>query len=387
MNKLKGKNIVLSVKLLMLLALLCASPPAPSLAAAPLSMSTSLIDVLHHSHIFGHAAVTLSTSGKRAAVTVNGFGCDDAARRKQAVAAARVLVNSAPAQFTTIFVRYLDSPAAVPYCEVLVNVRDITSLAVGTARLDDILSQLSVVYVQPGQSASQVLDQYLGAAEKQMDLGNFWEAEQIVDAATAVSGRVPEGSSGRFTRDMINLADSFDCWGDSDRAERILRQLIDHRIGLGNLADADGDRSVQHLCDLFTSNKRYQDAETFLQSLLANPALSQTANPQRYAANMERLALIHSRMGQYDQAGSELAAATTVLQGQVGEYSSNLARCYEEMADILTNQGKRDDARASLMRARSIYDHAIVSRIASERIDYQIYNAHVKQIEEKLRRL
>jgi hypothetical protein len=57
------------------------------------------------------------------------------------------------------------------------------------------------------------------------------------------------------------------------------------------------------------------------------------------------------------------------------------------MADILTNQGKRDDARASLMRARSIYDHAIVSRIASERIDYQIYNAHVKQIEEKLRRL
>lgn len=359
-----------------LLALLIGFEPASA---------ATIGEVLNRSHIFTHCS--LAVLGRQALITVYSPG-DESSRRKQAVAAARLLVNNAPAQFTTIFVRYYDNAGAVSYCEVIVNTRDITSLSVGTARLDDILSQLSVIYAQSGESAAQIFDKYLGAAEKQMDLGNFWEAEQIVDAASATHGTPADtNTSSRFTRDMLNLADSFDCWGDPDRAERILRRLLEHRSSVGNLADLDGDRSVQHLFDLLMANKRYQDAETFLQTMLGNPSLAADCQPALYAANLERMALCHGRMGRNEQSAGEFAQAISILQSHGGEYSSRLARCLEEMADSLASQGKSADARASLLRARSIYDHAIVSRSPAERIDYQLYSAHVKQIEEKLKRL
>lgn len=376
--------------------------------AAPLNVS----EALSRSHVFAHE--NFSAVGKRALVTVPSFSGDETAKRKLAVAAARIIANSAPAQFTCVFVRYGDTNSKSPYCEVIVSIRDITSLSVGTSRLDDILTQLSVVCVQSGETGSHILDQYLGAAEKQMNAGNFWEAEQIVDQGLASAGNNSgsttglntafdsgqggalsntinigdnPGTNARYARDMLTLADNFDCWGDPDRAERILRQLIDHRLTVGTLNDADGSRSIQHLCDLLIADKRYQDAETFVRNLLS-ASITKETNPEAYAENIERLAQIHTAMGQFDQAASEYdEAIATIEKGNGGAYGSRLARCLEELADCQARQGKKVEARSTLLRARSIYDHAIVSRIASERIDYQVYNAHVKQIEEKLRRL
>jgi hypothetical protein len=74
------------------------------------------------------------------------------------------------------------------------------------------------------------------------------------------------------------------------------------------------------------------------------------------------------------------------LKEQGGE-NPRLAQAFEKMGDLYRSQGKRSDALTYYKRARAIYDKAVVSRKMAEKIDYQVYNAHLRQIDDKLKQL
>ncbi len=345
----------------------------------------NLESALHRSHVFASRhSPRVKLIEKQAMVEVFHMPPDQTARRKAAIAAARVLVNYAPAQFATVSVKFYDGANPSSYSDVIVNARDITSLSSGTTTMDELAANVPVIDIAPGDTQATMFNKYLGAAEKQIDQGHYWEAEQIVDSTSRAHG-LPSEAASRFTKDMISLADGFDNWGDPDRAEKVLRKIIDQRDISNNLSDSDADRSIRHLVDLLIDGKRYKEAEELLSKLLNNPSLSQSANPQAYANNLERMAICHIRTGQYAQAETELNQVLAIKQRSGGESSPAIAQTLEGMADLYKSQGKRAEALSYYKRARSIYDHAVVNRKSGEKMDYQAYNAHLKQIDDKLK--
>lgn len=364
-------------------ALVICSTFAPSLKA---ETSSGLTAALHKARVFPPSAgAVASLLDRQAVVEVFHSQPDEAARRKLAILAARALVNYAAGQFNTIAVKFYDQGGTASYSEIIVNSRDITSLVVGTIKLDELAASVSQVDIGPTDSKVSIFNKYLGAAEKQIDQGHFWEAEQIVDSAARIHGNPPE-TNGRFTRDMITLAQGFDTWGDPERAEAVLRKIVDHREATNSLNDSDADLSIQHLVDLLLEGKRYSEAEQLLTKLANNPSLSQAANPKAYAANLERLALCHIATAQYQKAESELNQVVTLKEGD-GESSISLAKTFESLGDLYRTQGKRGDAQNYYKRARAIFDHAVVSRKPNEKIDYQVYHARLRQLDDKLKQL
>jgi len=376
-----------STLVVFLLAFLFASLLASFNLAALADSDTNLDSALQRAHIFsGNQNAHAKLVDKQALIDVYHMAADQTARRKAAVAAARVLVNYAPAQFATVSVKFYQGSNTSSYCDVIVNARDITSLSAGTTSVDELAANVPLVDIAPGDSQASIFNKYLGAAEKQIDQGHFWEAEQIVDSVSRSHG-LPNEAAGRFTKDMISLADGFDNWGDPERAEKVLRKIIDHRDGANSLNDSDADRSIQHLVDLLIDAKRYKEADELLTKLLNNPSLSQSANPQAYANNLERLAFCHIKTGQYPQAETELNQVLSIKQQAAGDSSPATAQTLEGMGDLYKAQGKGNDARSLYKRARAIYDHAVVNRKGGEKMDYQVYNAHLKQIDDKLKQL
>jgi len=371
-----GKNICRA-----LLLLICVASNWPAQASA----SGNLDSALHRSRVFAsHQGARVKLIDKQALVEVFHMPADQTARRKAAISAARVLVNYAPAQFATVSVKFYDGANTSSYTDVIVNARDITSLSAGSTTIDELAANVPVVDIVAGDNQASMFNKYLGAAEKQIDQGHFWEAEQIVDSTSRAHG-LPSEAAGRFTKDMISLADGFDNWGDPERAEKVLRKIIDQRDGANSLSDSDADRSIRHLVDLLIDGKRYKEAEELLSKLLNNPSLSQSANPQAYANNLERLAICHIRTSQYPQAEAELNQVLAIKQQSGGESSPAIAQTLEGLADLYRSQGKRTEALSYYKRARSIYDHAVVNRKSGEKMDYQAYNAHLKQIDDKLK--
>ncbi|CAN5245655.1 hypothetical protein BH11CYA1_BH11CYA1_05400 [soil metagenome] len=348
--------------------------------------SSGLNEALHKARVFPPSSgARVSLINRQAVVEVFHNSGDALSRRKAAIYAARALVNYAAGQFNTVSVKFHDQGGTSSYSEVIVNARDITSLSVGTIKVDELAATVSQVDINQADSKADIFNKYLGAAEKQIDQGHFWEAEQIVDSAARTHGNPPE-TNGRFTKDMITLAEGFDTWGDPERAEAVLRKIVDHREATNSLNDADADRSVQHLVDLLIESKRYPEAEQLLTKLINNPSLSKTSNPQAYAANLERLAQCHIATAQYTQAEAELNEVVSLKESS-GEGGIALAKTFENLGDLYRTQGKRADAQSYYKRARAIFDHAVVSRKISEKIDYQTYHAHLRQIDDKLKQL
>jgi len=348
--------------------------------------ASGLTEALHKARVFPPSSgARASLVGRQAVIEVFHNSADAFSRRKAAISAARALVNYAAGQFNTVSVKFHEQSGSTSYSEVIVNARDITSLSVGTIKLDELAANVSQVDIGPADSKADIFNKYLGAAEKQIDQGHFWEAEQIVDSAARIHGNPPE-TNGRFTKDMITLAEGFDTWGDPERAEAVLRKIVDHRETTNSLNDADADRSVQHLVDLLLEGKRYAEAEQLLTKLVSNPSLSKSTNPQAYAANLERLAQCHIATAKYTEAESELNEVVSLKESS-GESSISLAKTFEGLGDLYRTQGKRADAQSYYKRARAIFDHAVVSRKLSEKIDYQTYHAHLRQIDEKLKQL
>jgi tetratricopeptide (TPR) repeat protein len=348
--------------------------------------NSGLTAALHKAKVFpASSGATVSLIDRQAVVEVFHVAADGAARRKAAIFAARALVNYAAGQFNTIAVKFYDQSGTASYSEIIVNARDITSLVVGTIKLDELAVAVSQVDISPSDSKVSIFNKYLGAAEKQIEQGHYWEAEQIVDSAARIHGNPPE-TNGRFTRDMISLAEGFDTWGDPERAEAVLRKIVDHREATNSLNDSDADLSIQHLVDLLLEGKRYSEAEQLLIKLASNPSLSQAANPRAYATNLERLALCHIATAQYPQAESELNQVVGLKESN-GESSISLANTFETLGDLYRIQGKRGDAQNYYKKARAIFDRAVVSRKPNEKIDYQVYHAHLRQLDDKLKKL
>ena len=369
---------------LLALSLAIAASTGPFTLCA-LADSAGLHHALESANVYhGNNGARVNLVDKQAVVEVFHYAADSTARRKAAIFAARALVNYAPAQFTTVAVKYFDGSSRANYSEIIVNARDITSLSVGTAKLEDLIAAVPQIDITSSDNQTSIFNKYLGAAEKQIEQGHFWEAEQMIDAVSRTHG-TPHDASGRFTKDMITLADGFDTWGDPDRSEKVLRKIVEHRETTNSLTDADADRSIEHLVDLLIDNKREKEAEELLTRLLNNPSLSQTSNPEAYAANLERLALCHLKLGQHEQAERELAQVIS-LKEQGGE-NPRLAQAFEKMGDVYRGQGKRNEALSYYKKARAIYDKAVVSRKMTEKIDYQVYNAHLRQIDDKLKQL
>ena len=153
----------------------------------------------------------------------------------------------------------------------------------------------------------------------------------------------------------------------------------------GNLDDADANRTIEHLANLYTSDKRFKEAEEMVQRMIANPALGESANPAAYANNLERLAVIHYKNKEYDKALGEFTKVVSLKKAQRGEQSPELAIAYEELGDTYKAQGQNSDAQSYFKMAHAIYDHAVVNRVRSDKMDYSVYYGHVKQLDEKLK--
>ncbi|MBS2007621.1 MAG: tetratricopeptide repeat protein [Cyanobacteria bacterium SZAS TMP-1] len=342
--------------------------------------------VLHHGRAFAGSSASYSVQliEKEGLIQVANYASRDARNRiKDAIFAARCLINYSPTQFTAVATRYLEPSSSAYYSEVLVTAKEITSLSVGTSTLEDLIKNAAVIDIGPQDNQTSILNKYLTVAEKQMSESNFWEAEQVVDAALRAVGTAPPDQS-RLTQDMLNLADGLDARGDLERAERVLKRVLDVRAQNGNLDDADAERTINHLTDLYVSDKRYGDAVEMLNRLMSNPALSQSANPRAYANNLERLAVCHYKSKNYDQALTELTQVVALRRQNAGEYSTALALALEELGDTYQAQGQTATARDNYKAAHAIYDHAVVSRSRAEKMDYQNYYAHVKQLDVKM---
>ncbi|MBS1999246.1 MAG: tetratricopeptide repeat protein, partial [Cyanobacteria bacterium SZAS LIN-2] len=86
----------------------------------------------------------------------------------------------------------------------------------------------------------------------------------------------------------------------------------------------------------------------------------------------------------YDQALTELTQVVALRRQNAGEYSTALALALEELGDTYQAQGQTATARDNYKAAHAIYDHAVVSRSRAEKMDYQNYYAHVKQLDVKM---
>jgi len=341
--------------------------------------------VLQRAKVFGlsGARFTGQIVEKEALVQVYNYPANSKNRLKDAIQVAKVLINFSPTQFMTVAVRYLDPSNSKYYDEIIIGNKDIVALSSGSCSFDDLVKSIQPIDIGPQDNQTSILNKYLVVAEKQIALNNYWEAEQIVDAALRAIGTAP-GDPARLTQDMLNLADGLDARGDLERAERVLKKVLEVRALSGRLNDPDADRTISHLTDLYLSDGRFVPAVDMLNRLLANPTLSLTANPEAYANNLERLGMCHFKNKDYAQSLTEFLQVVNLKRQQKGDRSTALAIALEELGDSYKAQGQTVDAMASYKEAHSIYDHAVVSSSRLDKMDYSIYTAHVKQLDQKL---
>jgi len=380
-----------------------ASISAVSIAAASISVAAAFVfsaaspviaqernqkleTALQHAHAFEGSGSRYSVQliEKEGIVQVSNYPATaPRGRVKDAILAARALINYSPTQFTTVAVRYLDPGNSRYYSEVVVTGKDITSLSVNTSTMDDLVKNARVIDIGAADNQTSILNKYLTIAEKQMTEYNYWEAEQMVDSALRAVGTPPSEQS-RLTQDMLTLANGLDARGDLERAEKVLRRVLDVRALNGRLDDEDAERTIDHLTELYISDQHYSDAVEMLNKLISNPNLSQLNNPVAFANNLERLGVCHYKSKNYDQALSEFSQVVVLKRSQKGENSPSLARALEELGDTYKAQGQSNDAQANYKLAHAIYDHAVVSNSRADKMDYAIYSAHVKQLDHKL---
>ena len=356
------------------------------LPAKPSNRVPKLESVLQHNHIFGHTGARYSVQiiEKDGLIQISGYPANTKARIKDAILAARALINYSPTQFTIVVTRYIDARSPNYFTAVIVTARDITSLSVGTSTMDDLIKSANVVDVGPQDNQTSILNKYLTIAEKQMVDGNYWEAEQIVDAALRAVGNAPNEQS-RLTQDMLTLAEGLDARGDLERAEHVLKKVLEVRTQNGRLDDPDAERTIDHLTDLYIGDKKYSEAQELLNRLISDPSLNESTNPTAYANNLERLGICHFKASNFDQALTEFTKVVALKRQQAGEDSPALAMALEELGDTYKAQGQTGTAQTYFKQAHAIYDHAVVSRNRKEKMDFPIYDAHVRKLDAKLK--
>ncbi len=320
--------------------------------------------------LFKGLSISTFTRGRQAVICV--YGYNGANYRLDAVQAARAVTAAYSGQFLTTAVRYYEKEQG--YKEVLLTSRDITSLEAGTIKAGELALQAQEVNIGSYDGTAVVFEKYLAAAESLIEKGSYFEAEQIVDSL----GPAPGGAAAdRFARDMLQLSQGFDTYGDLYRAARILEKVVDERKNAGTLLSADADLTVERLIDLYLADKRYSDAENLLKELVAKPEQGQARTN-----NLERLAVVQLRLGKNEEA---LSALNEVLKAREAGPVAALARTLENIGDAYRALGRKGDAQASYKRARAVYDKAVVATKREQRIDYQVYAGRVKQLDEKLK--
>jgi tetratricopeptide (TPR) repeat protein len=378
-----SRTLLAAIGVLTLIAILSSSQVRPAAAQV---RNQKLESALQHAHAFAGSGSRYSVQllEKEGLVQVSNYPLNPPKNRiKDAILAARALIKYSPTQFTNVSVRYVDPSNSNYYSEMIVTAKDITALSVGTSSMEDLIKAAMVIDVGAQDNQTSILNKYLLVAEKQMGENNYWEAEQVVDAALRAVGAPPSEQS-RLTQDMLNLADGLDARGDLERAERVLRRVLDVRALSGRLDDADAERTIDHLTALYISDKRYSDAIEMLNKLISNPNLSQLNNPVAFANNLERLGVCHYKSKNYDQAMSEFTQVVALKRQQKGDHSPSLAMALEELGDTYKAQGQNTDAQSNYKEAHAIYDHAVVSNNRIDKMDYAVYFAHVKQLDQKL---
>lgn len=354
-------------------ALTLGETPRPFVDHSPISVAARAVS---SRHIFKGASVNTSARDRQAIVVVHGYHGNN--QRVDAIQAARAVADSSPGAFLTISVRYQDG---AQYREYIVSAREITSLNAGTIKLPELASQIVEVNIGPGDNAQTHFEKYLTAAEGQIQKGNFWEAEQIVDSVSAVPGH----ASDRYARAMMTISQGFDAYGDLYRAAKILEKVIEQRKASGTMGGIDADLTVDRLVNLYTEDKRYKEAQALLQELIdATPASERKSNA--YANNLERLAVIKLRAGDNSEAEASLKDVLSI-RGTQSETNSAFARTLENLGDAHKAAGHRSEAQGMYKRAKSIYDKAVVNPKRDQQIDFQVYAGRVKQLEEKLKQL
>ena len=319
---------------------------------------------------------------RQAVVSVHGYPPQSANYRIDAVAAARSICGANEGKFLTVAVRYLDAYNSRSYRELIVSSRDITSLNAGTIKAYDLALQLPEISIQAQDSPVTIFEKYLAVAETQIDKANYWEAEQIVDS---VGGAPPGTNHTRYMRDMINLSQGFDSYGNLGKATSILERVVSQRREAGSLSSSEADATVQRLVDLYLQDNRYKEADSLLCEVI-NGTPAGARESESYANNLERLAVVRLRQGQNEDALKTFNEVLQLRESKV-ENAAASARTLENLGDAYKALGKRTEALGSYKRARSIYDKAVVSTKREGRIDYQVYAGRVKQLDEKLKRL
>ena len=374
-------------------------PQLKAMQASPDLGVTNLSRVLLHARVFKGASPTVLVSEKQAIVTINGYYArgDSILRRKDAVLAAKAIINYSPTQFAAVSVRYIEPASSGSYIEDIVSAREITSLTVGTIKLDDLANQIIELSVSAFDSPAALFNKYLTGVELAISRGDFWEAGVLVDAMPDS----PAGDLGRFTSDMLVLSSGFDSYGDSTRSTRFLVRAVSLLRQAGRLCDSQGDQLIERLVGLYLQDNRFEPAQSLLTGLLTE--IPASANQSMYCGNLERLALVYMKSGQAARAEAPLQEALTIRQA--AGVDANLAKTMESLGDVYAATGRRGDAQALYLKAKAIYDHAVVSRSVTSGaggvfgrsgsgsatgnsgtyMDFQVYRGHIKQLQEKLK--
>ena len=342
----------------------------------------NLAAILAKYKIFRGHSVSTIVRDRQAVVSVHGYPPQSANYRIDAVAAARAICGANEGKFLTVAVRYLDAYNSRSYRELIVSSRDITSLNAGTIKAYDLALQLPEISIQAQDSPVTIFEKYLAVAETQIDKANYWEAEQIVDS---VGGAPPGTNHTRYMRDMINLSQGFDSYGNLGKATSILERVVAQRREAGSLSSSEADATVQRLVDLYLQDNRYKEADSLLCEVI-NGTPAGARESESYANSLERLAVVRLRQGQNEDALKTFNEVLQLRESKV-ENAAASARTLENLGDAYKALGKRSEALGSYKRARSIYDKAVVSTKREGRMDYEVYAGRVKQLDEKLKRL
>jgi tetratricopeptide (TPR) repeat protein len=334
---------------------------------------------------YGYASCRLMN--KQAIVDVFHFKGDlNASARKLAISLAKVMVNYAPAQFYIVSVRFHGEANEYPYQEYIVASRDITSLNAGSINYADMVATLPGMRVEGVGALPDVAGRYINIADEMTVAGKYWEAEQVLTQLSR-EGMVRHETSSDYLTSLTSLANAFDNWGDPDKGEACL--LKAYELGNNEFLGFDQEamqHAVSALVKLQIQEQRYSLADEELRHILQRPEVLAGSDVGK-ASRAHYLTLLGHLQQKIGQLNDALAQGKVAWELRGGQQNAKTISLLEFLGDVSRDLGKTKEAKDYYRQAKSACDKAILAHTDSERIDYLIYSARVKQIDEKLKRV
>jgi len=384
-TQIASKILIVPVVTMILTLGFCSMATKPAQAQA----TPNLAGLVERSHILHNGAyVQVETAGKRAQVDVFRFHPqDNVSRSRAAISIAKSIVNYAPAQYYLIAVRFHWEAQSLPYREFIVPVRDITSLNAGSISLEQLSAALSNVEAGVADTPWMVAERYLSVAHQYVAQGKYWEADMIISALD-VGANAPESCAERYTASLIALSRGYDSWGDPDKAQNALSRALAYCQSRGGMSQPQSVRVVQSMTEMLIAANKLDQAQTQLKAILERPEIANGQDEQAQIARanyLELLARVHLKAGLYDEAESELKQVLELNDKAHVDKNMRGANSFELLGDVYKMKGEGRGAREYYGRAKSIFEKALLNKDHTERIDYGMYAARVKQIDDKLR--